>query len=186
MPVASLATHLALLRGINVGTAKRVPMAELKGALEDLGATGVRTLLNSGNVVFGAKGRGPTAERIRAAVRARTGVDARVTVLKAADWRAIVAGNTIAQRCDNPSRMLVAVLAEAADLPRAQALVDKHQPAAGSREAVAVGPRALYLWCPDGLLDSPLAEALLGPALKDAVTSRNWGTALKLMAMLDD
>lgn len=179
------ATHLALLRGINVGTAKRVPMAELKGALEDLGATEVRTLLNSGNVVFAAKGRGPTAERIRAAVQARTGVDARVTVLKAAEWRAIVEGNTLADRCDNPSRMLVVVLADAADQPRAQALVDKNQPPAGSDEAVAIGARALYLWCPGGLLESPLAEALLGPALKDAVTSRNWGTALKLLAMID-
>jgi len=179
------ATHLALLRGINVGTAKRVPMAELKGALEDLGATDVRTLLNSGNVVFSAKGRGPTAERIQQAVQARTGVSARVTVLKAAEWRAIVEGNPLVDRCENPSRMLVAVLADAADLPKAKALVDKHRPGPDSKEAVAVGPRVLYLWCPDGLLDSPLAEALLGPALKEAATSRNWGTALKLLAMLD-
>ena len=43
---------LALLRGVNVGKAKRVPMAELRRVLEDLGCTNVATLLNSGNAVF--------------------------------------------------------------------------------------------------------------------------------------
>ncbi|MGH7659270.1 MAG: DUF1697 domain-containing protein, partial [Gemmatimonadales bacterium] len=43
--------HVALLRGINVGTARRVAMADLRALMESLGYTGVRTLLNSGNVV---------------------------------------------------------------------------------------------------------------------------------------
>ena len=46
------ATHIALLRGINVGNAKRIAMADLKAVVESLGGTGVKTLLNSGNVVF--------------------------------------------------------------------------------------------------------------------------------------
>src|SRR4051794_32869155 len=46
--------QVALIRGINVGKAKRVAMADLRAALEDLGYTDVRTLLNSGNVVFTA------------------------------------------------------------------------------------------------------------------------------------
>ena len=47
-------THVALLRGINVGTAKRVAMANLRTMVEELGYGDVRTLLNSGNVVFSA------------------------------------------------------------------------------------------------------------------------------------
>ena len=47
-----MGTHVALLRGINVGKAKRVAMADLRGLMEELGYTEVRTLLNSGNVVF--------------------------------------------------------------------------------------------------------------------------------------
>src|SRR5260221_8591893 len=43
---------LGLIRGINVGTAKRVAMADLKIGIEAFGYTGVQTLLNSGNVVF--------------------------------------------------------------------------------------------------------------------------------------
>lgn len=45
---------VALLRGVNVGKAKRVPMAELRALLAGLGHTGVATLLNSGNAVFSA------------------------------------------------------------------------------------------------------------------------------------
>jgi hypothetical protein len=43
---------IALLRGINVGRAKRIAMADLRGLFVDLGHKEVRTLLNSGNVLF--------------------------------------------------------------------------------------------------------------------------------------
>ena len=45
---------IALLRGVNVGRAKRIAMADLRKLVEDLGHTGVRSLLNSGNIVFDA------------------------------------------------------------------------------------------------------------------------------------
>jgi len=56
--VATAGMHVALIRGINVGRAKRVAMAELREAVAALGYGGVRTLLNSGNVVFTAPPRG--------------------------------------------------------------------------------------------------------------------------------
>ena len=77
--------YVALLRGINVGKAKRVAMADLRAALESLGYTDVATLLNSGNAVFTAPpaAAGRAAADIQAAVLARTGVSSRVTVLDA-------------------------------------------------------------------------------------------------------
>ena len=68
--------YIALLRGINVGKAKRVPMADLRALMEDLGLAGVRTLLNSGNAVFDAKGGSAAslAKRLRAAILDKTGV----------------------------------------------------------------------------------------------------------------
>jgi len=47
--------HIALLRGINVGKAKRTAMADVRALFADLGVTEVATLLNSGNVVFTAE-----------------------------------------------------------------------------------------------------------------------------------
>src|SRR5438445_10847766 len=82
--------YVALFRGINVGRAKRIAMADLRALMEALGYRDVRTLLNSGNVVFTdpRAARGDVAARIEKAVAERTGVSARITVLSAAELAA--------------------------------------------------------------------------------------------------
>ena len=180
------ATHVALLRGINVGRAKRVAMADLRAVVEDLGFTGARTLLNSGNVVFAATAttlkRGDPATRIERALVARAGVAARVTVLVAAEVAAILAQNPLVREARRePARFLVAVLRDPADRARLAALAREDW----APEAIALGPRCAYLWCPDGILDSRLVTAL-DRALKDGATSRNWATMEKLQALLAD
>ena len=54
MAVKKDTTYVALLRGINVGGNKKVPMLRLKSVLEKAGYSDVRTLLASGNVAFGS------------------------------------------------------------------------------------------------------------------------------------
>ena len=80
-------THVALLRGVNVGRAKRVAMADLRALVEGLGYTEVRTLLNSGNVVFAAPGvpSDEAASRIANGLRETLSVSAAVSVLTAAE-----------------------------------------------------------------------------------------------------
>ena len=105
----------ALLRGINVGRANRVAMADLRSTFEGLGCVDVRTVLNSGNVVFTSKSASPTSSaRIEKAIAARLGVSTRVTVLTAEEFAAIVAGNPLLPLASDPSRLLVAVLADPA------------------------------------------------------------------------
>ncbi len=173
-------TQVALLRGVNVGSAKRVVMADLRALVEGLGYGGVRILLNSGNVVYDAPGVTPTAAggRIERALAADLGVGARVVALSAAELDAAVAANPLAAVADNPSRLLVAVPADA----RARAALT---PLAGqdwAPEALALGARVAYLWCPDGVIASKLSAAV-GRLLGDAVTSRNWTTMVKLQAL---
>src|ERR1700744_4210713 len=74
---AGMKRYIALLRGINVGKAKRVPMADLRALMESLGYAGVRTLLNSGNAVFDAKAgtAASHAKKLRAAILDTIGVD---------------------------------------------------------------------------------------------------------------
>jgi uncharacterized protein (DUF1697 family) len=174
-------THVALLRGINVGRAKRVAMADLRALLADLGYADARTLLNSGNAVFSAPGRAAPdaiAARIEGGMTERLGVSARVTVLTAGDLDAVVAVNPLATEITDPSRFLVAVLRDPADRARLEPLAAQDW----APEALALGPRAAYLWCPAGLLDSRLPEAV-GRALGDGVTTRNWATLTKLHAL---
>lgn len=170
----------ALLRGINVGRAKRVAMAELRALVAELGFGDVRTLLNSGNVLYTAPGIAPAdaAERIEEAIRARLGITSRVTVLTAAEIAAAVAGNPLGDVADNPSRLFVAVLRDPADRAKLEPLAERDW----GREVLALGGRVAYLWCPDGSMGSQLPEAV-GRALGDAVTTRNWATLTKLHAL---
>ena len=109
--------YVALLRGINVGKAKRVAMADLRALVEGLGGQDVRTLLNSGNVVSGApRAKAEVlARRIAAALTGELGVTARVTVLGAADFARVVDANPLLEVADNPSRLMVGFLAGAAE-----------------------------------------------------------------------
>jgi uncharacterized protein (DUF1697 family) len=166
--------QVALWRGINVGKAKRLAMADLKALLTDLGATQVTTVLNSGNAVFDAR-RGLSADRIRAAVAERLGVDAAVILKTADEWAAIAAHQPIAQ-ADDPSRLLVAVTTHA------EALQAAGQVVADSGEHYVVTPHAAYLWCGNGILQSKAAVSLL-KQLGDAGTTRNWATIGKLNAL---
>lgn len=172
--------HIALLRGINVGKAKRVAMADLRKLVEGLGYGNVATLLNSGNIVFTMPkpSTGNAGAKIAKAITDELGVDCRVTVISAVELAAIIESNPFLDRIDNPSRMMVGVLADAAD---GKKLGELHKQKWGP-EALAIRGRAIHYWCPKGILESPLADAV-GRTLKDAVTTRNWSTMLKLRDM---
>jgi uncharacterized protein (DUF1697 family) len=172
---------VALIRGINVGRAKRVAMAELRAMIEDLGYRDCRTLLNSGNVVFtgGREAPGKTAGRLQAAMAAKLGVDARFVVLTADDLATVVRENPLAKVAKDPARFLVAFVQEPAALA-ALAPVAKQD---WKPEALAVGTRAAYLWCASGIADGKLVLAA-GKALGIAGTTRNWTTVLKIQALL--
>lgn len=173
-------THIALLRGINVGKAKRIAMADLRALVADLGYRHVRTLLNSGNVVFTAPGiaASDAATRIEEAITSKFGFTSRITALTAAELADAVDANPLLEVADNPSRSFVAFLNDPADRRLLEPLLEQDW----SPESFALGPRVVYLWCPDGLLAGHLPEAV-GRALGDAVTTRNWATVAKLHAL---
>ena len=174
------ATHVALLRGINVGTAKRIAMADLRGVMTGLGYADVRTLLNSGNVVFTMPPRsGDPTKRIQSEIEKRLGVSSRVTVLTAAEVDVAVRGNSLLKVATHPSRLFIGALATRDDRSRLEPLTRRRWGA----ERLALGERVCYLWCPDGVLESPLMKEV-GRALGDAITSRNWSTFLKLHGLV--
>jgi uncharacterized protein (DUF1697 family) len=173
------ATHVALLRGINVGRAKRVGMAELRALVEKLGYREARTLLNSGNVVFAAPGQaGDHATRIEAAITKTFGFGSRVTVLTVDELAAAVEGNPLLRKASDPARLLVVFLTQPDDRARLVPLAKRDW----SPEALGLGTRVAYLWCVNGIIDSQLLEAV-GQALGDAQTARNWTTVTKLLAL---
>jgi uncharacterized protein (DUF1697 family) len=174
--------QVALLRGINVGKAKRIAMADLRALVAELGFGDVRTLLNSGNVVYTAPGTTPeaAAARIEEAIVATTGITSRVTVLTAAEVGEVIDGNPFGN-VDNPSRYLVTVLRDPADRARLEPLTREDW----GTDLLALGRRVAYTWCRDGVLESRLPDAL-SRLLGDRATARNWATMLKLRALTEE
>ena len=193
-------TFVALLRGVNVGGHKRVPMADWRALMAEQGYTHVRTLLNSGNAVFDAAGAATPAAAARHAralqemLATRLRVEVPVVVKTAAQVAAIVAGNewvrpfaqqamgaaSAAELEFDASRLLVAFAPDAAALAGLAPIAGLVQPP----ERFLLGRHAAYLHCASGILQSRAGEALLASkAGGTAITTRNWATTLKLQAM---
>ena len=152
-------TWVILLRGINVHPTTMVGMAELRSLLEDLGYREVRTLLRSGNVLLSSPTR-PAVPPIEAAIVARTGVGAKVVVLSLAELRGIAVANPLPgdsaiQGRDDLSRMVITFLAD--DIVPGD--VTRPSDADLEPERLVVAARAIYQWCPEGILKSRLKPA---------------------------
>lgn len=171
--------YVALLRGINVGTAKSIAMSDLSACFEALGFTGVRTLLRSGNVVFDADGPVDSLALERA-IAAATGVTAGVVVVDDGRLRQIVNENPLASVASDPSRALVYFLDPVPDdTGLGRPSDDDLLP-----ERLAFGPHAIYQWCPDGISKSRVPVKFF-TTLGTTATGRNLRTVEKLVAMLD-
>jgi uncharacterized protein (DUF1697 family) len=175
--------YIALLRGVNVGRAKRIAMADLRKLIADLGYEHVRSVLNSGNVVFTGpvKPHDTVAAEIEEALVLKLGVAARTLVLDCRELQAIMSSNPLLELATDHARLLTFILAGPHSRQAIEALCgqDWHP------GAMALGERAAYVWCPSGILDSTAAAAL-GKQLGDATTARNWATLSKLHALCQE
>ncbi|NUP04893.1 MAG: DUF1697 domain-containing protein [Polyangiaceae bacterium] len=170
----------ALLRGINVGRNKRVSMSDLKALVEELGFGDVRTLLNSGNVVFsGGKSPAKDAARIEKAIADKLGVTSRVICLGADDLATVMQENSLRDVAEEPTRLYVTILGDKADRARLLPLLKEDW----SPDALAVGSLAVYAWCPNGMLESRLTPAV-DRILRERATARNWATLTKIAALV--
>ncbi|MFI0509999.1 DUF1697 domain-containing protein [Streptomyces sp. WSLK1-5] len=176
-------TYAALLRGINVGGSRKVPMADLRALMEDLGHDGVRSYLQSGQAVFTA-GHGDEeslAAELTAAIEQRFGFAVDVIIRDHAYLRAV------ADDCPFPAAELEAKQLHVTyfSAPVGEDRFAEIDRAAYLPEDFRLGDRALYLYAPNGLGRSKLAEHLSKPRLNKGViaTSRNWNTVVKLVEM---
>ena len=179
-----MTTRIALMRAVNVAGRGMVAMSDLRAALEALGFTEVRTLLQSGNAVFRASGTGaPELERrIEAELLKRSRIETEVFVRSAAQWQAMIARNPFADEATRDPSHLVAMVAKRPVSKKAVAALRAASAAAGGRERVAESGGQVYVYFPDGIGRSRVTTALVERALGTRVTGRNWNTVLKLAA----
>jgi uncharacterized protein (DUF1697 family) len=190
-----MASHVALLRGINVGGRNKVPMAELREVVTSLGHTGVTTYIQSGNVLFttdDTANAAKLASDLEAAITGTFGIESSVVVLARDDLAGILATNPYS---DEPNPKLVHVVFLNAELP--PGLLDRLKAAEsaaaakGSRDTVTVIGPAVFLHTPDGYGTSELAQVvlrILGTPAKNGVaaTARNWSTSSKLLSLCEE
>ncbi|MFH9734013.1 DUF1697 domain-containing protein [Streptomyces sp. NPDC017260] len=176
-------TYAALLRGINVGGARKLPMAELRALLTDLGHDAVRTHLQSGQAVF-ESGHGDEeslAAELRGAIEKRFGFAVDVIVRDHADLKAV------AEACPFPAAGLEAKQLHVTyfSAPIAAERFETVDQPAFLPEEFRLGDRALYLYAPNGLGRSKLADALARPRVNKGLiaTTRNWNTVVKLVEL---
>ncbi|MFE2261156.1 DUF1697 domain-containing protein [Streptomyces griseosporeus] len=175
--------YAALLRGINVGGSRKLPMADLRALLEELGHTRVRTYLQSGQAVFGAE-RGDEeslAAELARAIEKRFGFAVDVLVRDHAYLAAVADACPFPAGTLEPKQLHVTYFS-APVTPERFAEIDQ---AAFRPEEFRLGDRALYLYVPDGLGRSKLAEVLSRPRVTKGLiaTSRNWNTVRKLVEL---
>ena len=192
-----MATHVALLRGINVGGRNKVPMADLREVVTSLGHTGVTTYIQSGNVLFSTAEADTArlAAALEAAIEERFGIWASVVVLSREELAEVLAGNPYP---DEPNPKLVHVVflngKPPNDLLDRIAAAESAAAAKGSRDTAQAAGRVLFLHTPDGFGTSELAQALfriIGVPRKQkkqdvAATARNWATATKLLSLCEE
>ncbi|MEU5163407.1 DUF1697 domain-containing protein [Streptomyces sp. NPDC020875] len=175
--------YAALLRGINVGGHRKVPMAELREVLEGLGHGGVATYLQSGNAVFTSSGgdEDALARELERAIEERFGFAVDTLVRSAAYLRAVADGCPFPAAELEGRQLHVTFFSQPVTAERFAA-VDRRTYAP---EDFRLGDRALYLYAPDGLGGSKLADALARPTLTRGLvaTSRNWNTVRKLVEL---
>jgi uncharacterized protein (DUF1697 family) len=190
-----MATHVALLRGINVGGKNKVAMADLREVVAGLGHADVSTYIQSGNVLFSAEdGDADTtalAAALAKAITAALGVSAPVVVLSSGELATVLAANPFPAEPD-PKRVH-AVLLSGAPGADATAKIDEalaRSTAKGARDELAIAGRTLYLHTPDGFGNSELAAAVLrivtSPRAGVTGTARNWATMTKLLDLCGD
>jgi uncharacterized protein (DUF1697 family) len=172
-----MSRHVLLLRGINLGPSRRVPMADLRALLTEAGFDDVATHGQSGNIVLCSE-LDPVSLQDRAAelIAGRFGVTVPVLIRGADELAAVVAHDPLDGAAQDPRRYQVTFLAQA---PPAEIVETLRGLATGS-ERLAVAGRELYSSHPDGIARSKLAARLTDTVLGESATVRNWATVTTL------
>jgi uncharacterized protein (DUF1697 family) len=177
--------YVALLRGINVGGRNLVAMSDLRDLLDTLGFTNVRSLLQSGNLVFQGDRRasGAIERLLELESEKRLGISVDYHVRTAAELKSIIARNPFPDEAErDPAHVVVLFLKDAPNAENVEAL----RAAIRGPEIVRADGRHIYLVYPLGIGNSKLTNVLIDKKLGARGTARNWNTVVKLAALAQE
>jgi uncharacterized protein (DUF1697 family) len=179
---APMATYISLLRGINVGGKNKLSIEELKRVYSSLGFTGVRTYIQSGNIVFespDAREKGHE-KSIEGKIKKAFAMDIPVMVRTREELQRTIESNPfLPSKAHQVDKLLVTFLS---DLPDKKAM-DKLASLKWIGEDFRIIGREVYLFCPNGYGRTKLTNNAFESKLGVRATTRNWATVNRLLEM---
>ncbi len=160
----------SLLRGINVGGNRKIPMAELKALYEESGLTNVKTYIQSGNAVFQTDHENPDDLRklIESTIEARFGFDVTVLIRTAEELQGVLESNPF----ETVDEVYVTFLAEE---PSPEKWAHLKALDLGT-ERSELRNKEIFLQFPDGYGKAKMSNSFVESKLKVRATTRNWRT----------
>lgn len=179
-----MSTYVVLLRGINVGTARPLPMERLRALCLTLDLMRPETYIRSGNLIVDCTGDAAALRKLlERELAARFGFEVDVVVRKAVEWKRYLAANPFA---DDAAALAKHVHLYVSRDPLKPGAAPVLQAAARGDERVAVAGRALWIdYGAQGVHSSKLTPALIDRACGSPTTGRNWNSVIKIQSMLD-
>ena len=174
-----MTVYISMLRAVNVGGTSRIKMDALRAVYESIGLNDVRTLLQSGNVVFRSSlnDRERLVKRITQELERQLELQVDVIVRTLAELADIVERGPVLSPHADPSKLLVMFLSGVPDAAAQAALGKWHK---GPEMLEMRGPE-IYLYYPEGVGRSKLSGAVIENKLNTSGTARNWNTLQKLL-----
>jgi uncharacterized protein (DUF1697 family) len=171
-----VARQIVLLRGINLGSKRRVAMPKLRQVLEDAGYDDVQTYVQSGNIVLAtAKSAKQTARALEKLIDREFRLHVPVVVRTKGELAAVVKANPLEKVANDPKRYQVTFFETKPD----SKLLRKLDELAVDEERLAHSGREIYAWHPAGIARSKVWNELA----RSGGTSRNWTTVTKLLEL---
>ena len=180
MPIA-----ISLLRGINVGGRKKIKMADLRALYASLGFRNVRSLLQTGNVIFQTDETdlARVKERLETGIDAAFGFEVKVIMRSPAAFKTIFKRHLFTdEQLDEPRKIAVVFLPDA---PSLEAVEDLRRSNSG-REFIQADGSELFVFYTDGQARSKLDNSRIERALGLHSTARNWNTCNRLLKLLEE
>ena len=180
-----MSQYIVLLRGINVGTGRKVPMADLRKLCESLGLQQVQTYIQSGNLVFELPSPEPIPEleaRLQKAFSEAFGFEIPVLIRTSEEWTNSIAQNPyLKEENVDIERLHLTCLKE---LPSPE-LLEKIKTFQYLPDRYEIIGRDVFIFCAAGYGTSKLVNSFFESKLKTSGTTRNWKTVMQLNEMIN-
>jgi uncharacterized protein (DUF1697 family) len=172
-------TYIALLRGINVGGHKKVPMEELREILTQAGLVDVQTYIQSGNVIF--KYKEEKSEKLEAkihkAILSKFGFEVPIFVKTPQALHGIF--NACPFSSEEKEKSYFMLFNKAPNLD----MIDELQKIEYENESFKITKECIYFYASQGYGRTKFNSNFFERKLQVISTARNYKTMIKLLSL---